>query len=175
MVASIIQPRQRVRGGSGDALPPTAAAACGTLLVGSIAQQVLRRGTRPVLLVKPTAQGGPPPFEGRRILVPLDGMPRHDEAVLPVLMGLARPLGAEVHLLVVVPTRDTVAGDQAAVARLMPGATAMALEMEEEAAREYLARIVGDCSKAGVEVTAEVRRGDPVAAVAERSGALAPI
>lgn len=143
------------------------------LLVGSIALQVLRRGSLPVLLVKPTAEGGPPPFEGRRMLVPLDGMPRHDGAVLPVLTGLARPLGAEVRLLVVVPTRDTVAGDQAAIARLMPGATRVALEMEEEAAREYLARIEGDLSKVGVKVTAEVRRGDPVATVVERSGTLA--
>src|SRR5665647_933593 len=107
------------------------------------------------------------------MLVPLDGMPRHDGAVLPVLTGLARPLGAEVRLLVVVPTRDTVAGDQAAIARLMPGATTVALEMEEEAAREYLARIEGDLSKVGVKVTAEVRRGDPVATVVERSGTLA--
>ncbi len=137
------------------------------ILVGSIAQQVLRRGTLPVLLVKPTAAGGPPAFQGRRALVPLDGRPEHDVVVLPVVEGVGRTLGASLHLLIVVPTLGTMPGDQGAAAILLPTATAAALDMEEEGARGYLERVAKPLRDMNVNVSTEVRRGDPASGVVE--------
>lgn len=137
------------------------------LLAGSIAQQVLRRGDLPVLLVKPTATGEAPPFKGRRLLVPLDGSATHDGVVLPVAEQVALGLGAEVRLLVAVPTRGTVPGDQAAIAVLTPNAMKEALEMETEEARRYLGGIVAELRARRIKAAAQVRRGDPATRVAE--------
>ncbi|MGE5617739.1 MAG: universal stress protein [Sphingomonadaceae bacterium] len=144
------------------------------ILVGSIAQQVLRRGSMPVLLVKPTSEGEAPSFEGKRLLVPLNGRPDHDRAVLPVVEDVSRALGAHLQLLMVVPTLATLPGDQGATAILLPSATAAALDMEEEGARRYLARVAESLRGRKIQVSAEVRRGDPageVAAAAESGGA----
>lgn len=135
------------------------------ILVGSIAQQVLRRGTRPVLLVKPSPGAAEKPYELRRILLPLDGSPIHDEAVLPVAESVAAAVGADIQLLVVVPTLSTVAGDKAAVATLMPAATRAALDIERDDAVEYLREVSEGIHSRGVQARAEVRRGDPAAEV----------
>ena len=52
-------------------------------LFGSIAQQVLLLGTSPVLLVHPDKAGIASPFRCRRLLIPLDGDPEHEQG-LPV-------------------------------------------------------------------------------------------
>lgn len=135
------------------------------ILVGSIAQQVLRRGTRPVLLVKPTPDASKTPFELNSILVPLSGASSHDEAVLPVATEVAQAVGASLQLLVVVPTLSTVSGDKAAVATLMPSATKAALDIEQEDATDYLGQVVERLHTEGVRVEAEVRRGDAAAGV----------
>ena len=135
------------------------------ILVGSIAQQVLRRGTKPVLLVKPSPDGAAQPLDLRRVLVPLDGSRSHDQTVLPVAEGLARAMSVELRLLVVVPTLGTVAGDKAAVATLMPSATSAALELEQEDAASYLEEVAGRLRAEGVATTAEVRRGEPASGV----------
>ena len=137
------------------------------LLVGSIAQQVLRRGTIPVLLVKPTLEGGAPPFEGKRLLVPLDGKPDHDGAVLPVVESVAGPLGASLLLLMVVPTLGTMPRDQGAAAMLLPAATSMALDMEVEEGERYLERTAESLRAGGILAAIQLRRGDPSTAVVE--------
>ena len=139
------------------------------LMVGSIAQQVLRRGSLPVLLVRPTSDGGAPPFDGKELLVPLDGTDVHDRTVIPMAEQLASDLDSTVHLLMVVSTRDTLRGDQRAVARLAPTATAAALDMQEAAAADYLQQTTAEMIASGLDVRSEVRRGDPVAAVAGRA------
>ncbi len=141
------------------------------LLVGSIAQQVLRRGSLPVLLVKPTAAGEAPPFEGKRLLVPLDGKPDHDGAVMPVVEAVAHPLGSDLLLLMVVPTLGTLPRDQGAAAILTPTATSMALDMEVEDAGRHLERTAKPLREAGLSVATEVRRGDPSSAVVEAAQA----
>ncbi|HEX2987359.1 MAG TPA: universal stress protein [Chloroflexota bacterium] len=137
------------------------------LLVGSIAQQVLRRGVLPVLLIRPTPSGGAPPFEGKRILVPLDGKQAHDGVVLPVVERVAEALGSSLHLLLVVPTLSTMPRNQAPVNTLSPSATAAALDMEEDEGREYLARLAGEMMEKKITVSAEVRRGDAASSVVD--------
>src|SRR5438270_10981009 len=53
------------------------------LLFGSIAQQVLKRGTAPVLLVRARHEGAPQPFAPRRLLVPLDATAAAESALGP--------------------------------------------------------------------------------------------
>jgi nucleotide-binding universal stress UspA family protein len=136
------------------------------LLIGSIAQQVLRRGTTPVLLARPATDGQEVPFACHRILVPLNGDPSH-EVALPAAVEVGRACGSEVHLLVVVPTLQTIRGDQAAAAVLTPRATAAALDLQQEQAASYLCELAARLQSEGVAASATIRRGDPARVVVD--------
>ncbi len=146
------------------------------VLFGSVAQQVLRGGTRPVLLIRPLEDKPPDGTAGwdlRRLLVPLDGS-RPSEAALPVAQALARAYGAEVFLLRVVPTLATIAGERASTARLVPTATAVSLDLEEREARILLETTASRLRAAGARASVLIRRGEPaheVLAVALRVNA----
>jgi nucleotide-binding universal stress UspA family protein len=139
-------------------------------MFGSIAQQVVRLGTTPVLLIPPVAAvaGASPSFSCKRILVAMDGNSEHEEG-LKVAAGLAKFDGAALCLIMAVHTLNTLPGEQAATARLQPGATHAFLELAEKDAREYLRRHTGELLTAGFTATAEVRRGDPVAVILDAS------
>jgi len=136
-----------------------------TWLLGSIAQQVIALGVTPVLLVRPDGAAARHAFACRRLLVPLDGNTDHEQGLV-VAADLARACGAEVHLLMVVPTLSTLPGEHATAARLLPGATSAWLDMSEEAARAHLQPRVIDWQASGLPATAEVCRGDPAGAIA---------
>lgn len=129
-------------------------------LLGSIAQQVLGSGTRPVLVVHPDA--APDPFELRRLAVPLDGTARHEHS-LPVAAGLARACGAAIELVTVVPTRTRLPMEHAAAGRLLPLTTAARLDMEEGEVHRYLQGVARRLEEAApsVAVSVRVRRGEP--------------
>ncbi len=130
------------------------------LLSGSIAQQVLQRGTTPVLLVRPPARGVPTPaFDPHTILVPLDGTTAAEVALGPATT-LATKLEARLHLMMVVATPETVRGDRAAVATLLPSATRALLDIEQEQAAVYLRAQAARLQTEGLDVVTEVRRGD---------------
>ncbi len=135
-------------------------------IVGSIAQQVVARGNTPVLLVRPQFIAPDRPFVVHRLLVPLDGTPDSERA-LPLAEALAHTWGAEVILVRVVPTRASLAGEQAAVAAMLPSATAAALELEQDRAREYLDQLVEKLRAQGIPASADVVRGDPISMVPE--------
>jgi nucleotide-binding universal stress UspA family protein len=146
------------------------------VLLGSVAQQVLRRGARPVLLIRPADPSSPAVAEGfelGRIVVPLDGA-APSEVVLPLSVTFASAWGAEMVLMQVVPTLATVSGERAGVARFTPAATAASLEMEEAAAEKYLKTVAVQFQTSGVPVSVSVARGDPAQEIldtARRSGA----
>ena len=135
------------------------------LLSGSIAQQVLQQGTTPVLLVRPAASGTVTAFAPRMILAPLDATAAGEAALGPAAT-LAAKLGARLHLVMVVATRGTVRGDRAAAATLLPSATRLLLDIEEEQAAAYLQRLAEQLGARGIMVETEVRRGDTVAELA---------
>jgi len=140
---------------------------------GSIAQQVIALGTTPVLLIHPGKDSAQKPFACRQLLAPLDGSPEHEQG-LCFAAGLAKPCGAAVHLLAVVPTPGTLSGPHAASGRLLPGATAAVLDMAEAGMEDYLNRCVADLRSQGLTLTAEVARGDPAKSIiraAEQHGA----
>ncbi len=133
-------------------------------LFGSIAQQVVNRGTIPVLIIHPTGADEEPPFICRRLLVPLDGMPDHEQG-LQVAVGLARVCRAELHLILVVPTLATLSGPHAAAGRLLPGATTELLELTQQEAEAHLFRHLTQLQAQGLSVKVEVGRGEPVATI----------
>jgi nucleotide-binding universal stress UspA family protein len=133
-------------------------------LWGSIAQQVIARGNTPVLLIQPDSSGQAPPFACKRLLVPLDGNPEHEQG-LAVAAGLAQACGADLHLMAVVRTLSTLLGQQAATARLLPAATSVLLDMTGEGAEEFLRQKVAQLQPLGLSLAVQVCRGDPAAAI----------
>ncbi len=133
------------------------------VMSGSIAQQVLKRVSVPVLLVRPQMQDQ---TTIRAILVPLDGTPAAETA-LSAASELARAADAQLYLVSIVPTVDTVTGDRQAAARLTPIATSEALDVEEEQSKLYLEETAQRLRQQGLKASALVRRGNTVPSLAE--------
>lgn len=136
------------------------------LLFGSIALRALQRGTTPILLVNPTPDGGAPAFAPRKILVPLDGTPAHEPA-LPIASRLASAWHAALHLVLVVPTAQTLFGHEAATSVFMPMAKRALLDLAEQGGDEYLRKVASGLIAEGLPTTNQVSRGEPVASVIE--------
>ncbi len=80
------------------------------LLLGSVADKVMRMSSRPVLLIRPREEATVPsdePATIRRIAVPLDGS-QLAEAALPVAIDLARMLHARLFLIRVEPLAQSL-------------------------------------------------------------------
>jgi len=130
-------------------------------LFGRVAQQVLRWGTIPVLLIQPSAEGWKAPFSCRRLVVPLDGSGMAETA-LPAASAVAHAFEAEVLLVWVVPTVATVSGERGAAMKLMPSAAAALLDAEAAQAATYLERVGARLREEGVKISVEVGRGEPI-------------
>jgi nucleotide-binding universal stress UspA family protein len=139
------------------------------LFRGPIGQQVLAHGTAPVLVVRSSGLDGPNAFSLRRVLVPLDDRAEHAAALEPAV-ALARACGATLHLLRVVPTLQTLAGEDAAGGGMLPRTTAAMLDIACAQAAEELARRKAELESTGLVVTVQVARGDPARAIV-RAGA----
>ena len=139
------------------------------LLFGSIAQQVLRRGSAPTLIVRPPADGQPGPYHVRSILVPLDGTPEA-ESGLNLAREIAVATRARLVLASVIPTLGTATGDLAVSATFSPTATAAVLDLSQSDAEQYLEDKAADLRQSGQEVRTSVTRGktaQQLAAVAD--------
>lgn len=134
------------------------------LIVGSIAQQTLARGTTSILLVRPTATGAAPPFACRTLVVALDPA-RHGMAPLDAACLLARALAAHLHLLTVVPTPGTLPAERRAQATLSPHAAAAVLDLESRDAEAMLREAAASLEAEGLKASTELRRGDPLSEV----------
>lgn len=130
------------------------------LLFGSIAQQVLRRGNTPTLIVRPPPDGVVAHYACRSILVPLDK--GHDaEAALPYTRAIATATGARVLLISVVPTVGTASGELAASATFSPTATAAVLDLATEQTAAYLLTQAASIRPTRTNVDTRVARGKP--------------
>lgn len=135
----------------------------GRLVFGSVAEEVLRQTTAPLLLVRAWAGDTAPPSLGTRprILVPLDGSPFAEEA-LPVAVGLATALhGALVLLHAVSPLEPVVFSEFAYAA--WP-------ESQEErlaSGREYLRDLATRGATGACPVHCDVRLDMPTLAIAD--------
>jgi nucleotide-binding universal stress UspA family protein len=128
------------------------------LISGSIAQQVLRRGTAPTLVVRPPDDGVAGPYRCTAILVPIDGSHEADD-VLDVASEVARATGARIVLATVIPTVSTATGDLAVSATFSPTATAAFLDLAETDAITFLDRVAATLRASGLDVRAIVSRG----------------
>ena len=129
-------------------------------IFGRIAQQVVGLDGTPVLLIPPAATENSPLISCNRILVTLDGNPDHEKGLI-IASGLAKICGAELCLVMVVHKVNTLSGEQAATAKMLPGATHILLDMAEEDAKAYLNGHITALQAEGIIATADVRRGDP--------------
>lgn len=137
------------------------------LFFGNIAQEVIALGKTPVLLIPPNREDGKPSsFNCHRILVPLDGQSEHEIGLLKAA-EFSKMCAAQLHLLFVVPTRETLPGKMAAKRLMMPGATAEMLDMEVQDAEDYLLKLREPFEKDGLNVTCQVLRGDPASIIVE--------
>ncbi|MEI6562552.1 MAG: universal stress protein [Verrucomicrobiota bacterium] len=137
------------------------------LLFGSIAQQVVALKV-PVLLVRPGESGGAPVPTGKPFLLPLDGT-QIREAALPVAAALAQACGTALKLLMVVPTFDTLSGVETPSRILLPATTQEMLALAYEDAGKYTAALIARLAAQGVEVSAEIRRGDATEIIAREA------
>ena len=136
------------------------------LFLGSIAQSVIARGSKPVLITHPDAEGKPPAFSCRHMLVPLDDDPEHAKA-LPVTKDLARACGATLHLTIVVPDLATLSGEKAMASRMLPGTTSKVLELTTQDAAQYIHGLEEGLRQEGFEASGHVLRGDPAGVIVE--------
>lgn len=134
------------------------------LLLGSIAQKVIAKGSLPVLITHPDKDGAAPEFSCKGLLLPLDGDPDHEEA-LPVSMELALACKAALHLAIVIPSFGDLSGERAAAGRFLPGTMSKLLEFSVKNAEEYLQPLLEGLRGKGIEAGARVLRGDPAAAI----------
>ncbi len=128
------------------------------LLFGSIAQQVLRRGKIPTLIVKPSATRSPEPYTVRSILVPLDGTPEAETALF-LAEQIAKATAASLVLASVIPTLATATGDLAVSATFSPTATAAVLDLSQSDAGSYLEGKASTLRQEGQTVRTSVTRG----------------
>jgi nucleotide-binding universal stress UspA family protein len=133
-------------------------------MYGRIAQQVVERDVTPVLLIPPAATGATPIFSCNHMLVTLDGNPEHEEG-LRIASSLAKNCGAELCLIMAVHTFNSLSGEQATTAKILPSATQALLDFAEQDAKEYLHSLITKLRAEGITATAYVLRGDPVSAI----------
>ncbi len=130
------------------------------LFLGSIAQQVMGMGTKPVLIVRPQKKNRRDAFTCRTILVPLDDNPEHRTA-LRAAQALASAFHASLHLLTVVRPSSSVSGKWEAIGRFLPGTLLKMSEMVVQNAEDRLNVFKTQLKKAGIPSIVYVRKGDP--------------
>jgi nucleotide-binding universal stress UspA family protein len=128
------------------------------MIFGSIAQQVIHQGQIPVLFIRPEFVSDSVSKPVRKILLPLDGSKEHEVAI-PVAVYLATKCAAEIRLLTVVPTSDTLPIKKAITTRVSPRAVTLSLDITAQQAEEYLQAISKEITTKGVPVKGIVLRG----------------
>lgn len=136
------------------------------ILVGSIAQQVVRQVTVPVLFIQPDSVKDAEVKPISQILLPLDGMKSH-EAAIPIGAFLAKRFQAKVRLLTVIPTRRNLLGKEVVAGRYLPTAKRLTLDISAQEAENYLDSIAKDLSAQGLTVSDVVLRGEAAAKLIE--------
>lgn len=136
------------------------------LWLGSVADELVRSTSRPVLAVHPGADGrgtGPPSFE--HMLVPLDGSPA-SEAILVVARELGRIMESRFTLVGVV-SPNVILG-----ARTYP-VPAGRLEERNEKVQAYLDSVAEELRREGFRVDARATQGQtPAGAILEKADEL---
>lgn len=134
----------------------------GRWFFGSVAERVLTQTTVPVLLVRPVGDATLQPLErGKlKIVVPLDGTPSA-EAALSEATELARLFAAPLLLLrVLVPMSPGLSVGFMFMSPSLADQLGEEATKEEQAAKDYLARVAEKLRNEGLTVQTRVRPGD---------------
>lgn len=110
------------------------------------------------------------PFALRRILVALDGDPRH-EAGFELVCSLAVASKAQLKLLSVVPELSPLAGRNAAHARFLPGSSWFMQGLTQHNLKQYLGQLLLRAEDQQLRVEAEVQYGKIAKTISERAEA----
>jgi len=127
------------------------------LLLGSVAESLVRKAPAPVLLVRGELTWQPGALG--KILVPLDGS-ELSEAVIPVVERLAGPFDFAIELLRAIEPIPAYAGTE-----LTTGRVDEILRMQEEDADAYLAKVGSALEAKGCRVKSVVALGAAVDAI----------
>jgi nucleotide-binding universal stress UspA family protein len=141
------------------------------LLSRGLAQEVLARGTTPVLLLHAEDPRVGQRFPCRSVLIPVDPDARHRQSFKGAL-EFVRDLAAPVKLVLVVPTLSTLPPKSAASGRLMPGTADALLDISAERAKSLLAERRAQAELLGLEVSTDVLRGHPTRVIVKAAGLL---
>jgi nucleotide-binding universal stress UspA family protein len=140
-------------------------------LLGSLGQRVTALGSTPVLLLRAGAAAAE--FRCRSLLLPLDRRAGHSEA-LEIAAELATTFGAAVDLLLIVPTYATLSGRWVATGRFLPGTTSRMLDLSAGEERRFLEEQTEALRGKGLQMSGEVRRGDPARSICSAAAKLHP-
>jgi nucleotide-binding universal stress UspA family protein len=133
----------------------------GRLIVGSVAEALVRQAPVPVLLVRGELSWVPGSLG--KVLVPLDGS-ELSEAVLPAVTALAGPFDLAIELLRAVEPIPAYAA-----AELAAGHSAELLRLEEAEADCYLSKLAAPLEARGLRVTSHVALAPAVDAILRRA------
>jgi nucleotide-binding universal stress UspA family protein len=134
-----------------------------SVLVGSVAQQVVQHDSTPVFLVRPNQN---PEWQCRKILVPLDSAPVHEPA-LPVAIEFARACSSSIEAVTVVPTIKTLSAERAAIGSFLPATMTAMLDLAERGASDYVASVTSKLSADGFDASSFIMRGKPANEIVE--------
>jgi len=135
------------------------------LLLGSVAEDVVRSVDVPVLLVRGHMAGKP--WAHEKVVVPLDGG-ESSEAIIPVVERLAAPTGPTIHLLEIIEPLPLT------VRAVSPLRVDELLTMGREDAERYLTKVAEPLRDKGFRVEHSVRFGsiaETIVDVARQEGA----
>jgi nucleotide-binding universal stress UspA family protein len=128
------------------------------MLRGSLAQQVISLGRTPLLLIRPGTRSAFDPFILKRILVPLDGDPEHENG-FELACILAAAGQAQLRLLSILPRISSLAGRDASLSRYLPGTTWAMQGATLQNLKDYLERLLAQAAERGIEVYGEIQYG----------------
>lgn len=134
------------------------------MLFGSIAQQVISFGKKPLLLVNPLQKNLDKVCNFSNFLIPLDGNPEHEQAI-DFASELIKICGAGVHLLMAIPYFGNMSGEFTAANRFLPGTTSKMMDMIVPDAMDYLEKVKKGLESSGIKVTASATRDNPANAI----------
>jgi nucleotide-binding universal stress UspA family protein len=129
------------------------------MFFGSIAERVLTRGLRPVLL-SPVRAGTADVFPCRQILVPVDIGEGHEQGA-ELGLRLAAACGAALTLIAVAPTLAGLDSRRSTAAQLQPAATSVLLEIEAEQLALRLQATEEQARQLGIAVRSRLLHGSP--------------
>jgi len=140
------------------------------LVIGTVAQQVIKLGKTPVLVVRPKEDAAEEQERGAQtcplVLVPIDAEPAHEKALFHA-MQFAHAFNSRIHLLTAVPNVGDLRGSDSAAALLSPSAMRARLELDFQGADEYLRERAEEIAKEGIAVTTQSVRGDAANAIVD--------